>query len=187
MKKYVLPKLLSALRCAVLALGTFSAFSMAQTTPANTSVGAPKPAPVEINIVDKKATAETRSLFAFLQQQRQRSIMFGHQHETTQGLTITATDGTQSDTFNAVGDFAAVYGWDTLSIVTPKQEGDVVAQIKKAYARGGIITVSSHFDNPKTDKKKGEGMTGTAWDQTPAVIESLPGGAYNDVYKGYLN
>lgn len=30
-------------------------------------------------------------------------------------------------------------------------------------------------------------MTGTAWDQTPAVVESLPGGAFNEVYKGYLN
>ncbi|PUA29186.1 MAG: beta-mannosidase [Cellvibrio sp. 79] len=183
MKKYLLPKLLSALVCCSV-LGTFSVSSIAQV---NTPVASQKTDAIEINIVDKKATAETRSLFAFLQQQRKRSIMFGHQHETTQGLTITSTDGTQSDTFNAVDDFAAVYGWDTLSIITPKQEGDVVAQIKKAYARGGIITVSSHFDNPKTDQKKGEGMTGTAWDQTPAVVESLPGGAYNDVYKGYLN
>lgn len=144
-------------------------------------------APVEISIVDKNATVETRSLFAFMQQQRKQSIMFGHQHETTQGLTITTTDGTQSDTFNAVGDFAAVYGWDTLSIVSPKQEGDVVEQIKKAYARGGIITISSHFDNPITDTKKGTGSVGTSWDTTPAVVESLPGGAYHHVYNGYLD
>mgnify|MGYP003145566267 CR=1 FL=1 len=142
---------------------------------------------VDINIVDKKATAETRSLFAFMQQERKESIMFGHQHETTQGLTITATDGTQSDTFNAVGDFAAVYGWDTLSIVAPKLEGDVVEQIKKAYARGGIITVSSHFDNPLTDKQKGVWPVGTSWDTTPAVVAALPGGEANVVYKAYLD
>lgn len=146
-----------------------------------------KPAAVEINIVDKQATFETRSLFAFMQAQRKQSIMFGHQHETTQGLTITSTDGTQSDTFNAVGDFAAVYGWDTLSIVTPKQEGDVVAQIKKAYARGGIITVSSHFDNPITDKQKGVWPVGTSWDKTPAVVAALPGGEFNSIYNGYLD
>lgn len=144
-------------------------------------------AAVEIDIVDKQATAETRSLFAFMQQERKESIMFGHQHETTQGLTITATDGTQSDTFNAVGDFAAVYGWDTLSIVAPKSEGDVVEQIKKAYARGGIITVSSHFDNPITDKQKGEWPVGTSWDKTPAVVAALPGGEFNSVYNGYLD
>lgn len=144
-------------------------------------------AAIEIDIVDKQATAETRSLFAFMQQERKESIMFGHQHETTQGLTITATDGTQSDTFNAVGDFAAVYGWDTLSIVAPKSEGDVVEQIKKAYARGGIITVSSHFDNPITDKQKGVWPVGTSWDKTPAVVASLPGGEFNSVYNGYLD
>jgi len=146
-----------------------------------------KSAAVAINIVDKNATFETRSLFAFMQTQRKESIMFGHQHETTQGLTLTSTDGTQSDTFNAVGDFAAVYGWDTLSIVAPKSEGDVVEQIKKAYARGGIITVSSHFDNPITDKQKGVWPIGTSWDNTTAVVASLPGGEFNTVYNGYLD
>lgn len=144
-------------------------------------------AAVEVSLVDKQATAETRSLFAFMQTQRKQSIMFGHQHDTTQGLTITTTDGTQSDTFNAVGDFAAVYGWDTLSIVSPKMEGNVVEQVKKAYARGGIITVSSHFDNPLTDQQKGEWPAGTSWDKTPAVVAALPGGEANAVYNGYLD
>lgn len=159
--------------------------------PAPTTIKLPdtvqQTAPFAINIVDKHASLETRSLFAFMQEQRKQSIMFGHQHETTQGLTISTTDGTESDTYNVVGDFAAVYGWDTLSIVAPASEGDVVPQIRKAYARGGIITVSSHFDNPKTDAKKGAWPTGTAWDKTPAVVDALPGGAYNAVYNGYLD
>lgn len=147
---------------------------------------------VAVQLVDSKATAETRSLFAFLQQQRNKAILFGHQHETTQGITISSTDGSQSDTFNAVGDFAAVYGWDTLSIVAPKEEGDIVEQVKKAYARGGIITVSTHLDNPKTAHPregfldKGQ-IKGTSWDTTPAVVESLPGGEFNSVLNGYLD
>lgn len=147
---------------------------------------------VAVKLVDSKATAETRSLFAFLQQQRNKAILFGHQHETTQGITISSTDGSQSDTFNAVGDFAAVYGWDTLSIVAPKEEGDIVEQVKKAYARGGIITVSTHLDNPKTAHPreglldKGQ-MKGTSWDTTPAVVESLPGGEFNATLNGYLD
>lgn len=143
--------------------------------------------PVEINIVTKNATPETRSLFAFLKSNRQKAIMFGHQHETTQGLTIKKTDGTESDTFNAVGDFAAVYGWDSLSIVAPRSEGDVVPQIKKAYARGGIITISAHLNNPKTDIEKGPWPTGTAWDNRAAVKDALPGGAYNKVFNAYLD
>lgn len=143
--------------------------------------------PIEINIVTKNATPETRSLFAFLKTNRQKAIMFGHQHETTQGLTIKKTDGTESDTFNAVGDFAAVYGWDSLSIVSPRPEGDVVPQIKKAYARGGIITISAHLNNPKTDTEKGPWPIGTAWDKRPAVKDALPGGAYNKVLNNYLD
>ena len=148
---------------------------------------APKADVVEVNIVTKNATPETRSLFAFLKTNREKAIMFGHQHETTQGLTIKKTDGTESDTYNSVGDFAAVYGWDSLSIVAPRPEGDVVPQIKKAYANGGIITISAHLNNPKTDTEKGPWPTGTAWDKRPAVKDALPGGAYNKVLNNYLD
>lgn len=145
--------------------------------------------PVVVNLVNKNATPETRSLFAFMREQAKTSIMFGHQHETTQGLTIQSTDGTQSDTFNAVGDFAAVYGWDTLSIITPKQEGDIVEPVKKAYARGGIISVSTHPDNPLTDqqKKPDNWPVGTSWDKTPAVVAALPDGEAHTTYVGYLD
>lgn len=137
--------------------------------------------------VDAQATAETRALFTYLRAQMGEGILFGHQHETTQGLTIDTTDGTQSDTYNAVGDFAAVYGWDTLSIVEPKIEGGVVEQAVKAFERGGIITVSTHLDNPLTDDQKGEFPVGTSWDTTPAVEAALPGGEAHLVYKGYLD
>jgi mannan endo-1,4-beta-mannosidase len=196
MEKFFIPTSISVLvRSSVFAMVVFAFAGCDKSTETSTPASADfeqssiekDVAPVEINIVNKHATAETRSLFAFMLEQRKKSIMFGHQHETTQGLTITSIDGTQSDTFNAVGDFAAVYGWDTLSIVAPKVEGDVVEQIKKAYARGGIITVSSHFDNPITDKQKGEWPVGTSWDTTAAVVAALPGGEFNGVYNSYLD
>lgn len=145
--------------------------------------------PVPVSLVTENATPETRSLFAFLKEQTDKPILFGHQHETTQGLTIQTTDGTQSDTFNAVGDFAAVYGWDTLSIIAPKIEGDIVEQARKAYARGGIITVSTHPDNPLTEQQKAPDNwpVGTSWDQTAAVVAALPGGEAHDTYVGYLD
>lgn len=157
-------------------------------TPSETSETT-RPHPVVVKLVNNNATPETRSLFAFMRAQAGRSIMFGHQHETTQGLTIQTTDGSESDTLNAVGDFAAVYGWDTLSIIAPKPEGDIVEPVKKAYARGGIITVSTHPDNPLTDaqKKPGNWPVGTSWDKTPAVVASLPGGEAHATYVGYLD
>ncbi len=183
MKKSTLQKCYSALKVNALA-AAFTLLSIHSVSAAETVTKADS---IEINIVTKNATAETRSLFAFLKTNREQAIMFGHQHETTQGLTIKKTDGTESDTFNAVGDFAAVYGWDSLSIVAPKPEGDVVPQIKKAYARGGIITISAHLNNPKTDTEKGPWPTGTSWDKRAAVKEALPGGAYNKVLNNYLD
>ena len=142
--------------------------------------------PAEVNLVNKNATTETRSLFAYLQQRHANAILFGHQHETTQGLTIKKLDGTESDTFNAVGDYAAVYGWDTLSIVSPRQEGNIDDALKKAYERGGIITISTHFDNPKT-QRDGKWPNGTSWDKTAAVVDALPGGSANKIYNSYLD
>ncbi|WP_051235135.1 glycosyl hydrolase [Marinimicrobium agarilyticum] len=145
------------------------------------------PSPEALAPADPAATTQTRALFHFLRRQMGRGILFGHQHETTQGLTIDTTDGTQSDTDNAVGDFAAVYGWDTLSIVAPKIEGDITEQAIKAYERGGIITISTHLDNPLTEAQKGTFPTGTSWDTTPAVEAALPGGEAHEVYTGYLD
>lgn len=159
------------------------------TTENSASLPSAAPISVAAATTDPQATAETRSLFAFLRAQSGNGIIFGHQHETTQGLTITTTDGTQSDTFNAVGDFAGLYGWDTLSIISPRIEGEVLEQVRMAHSRGGIITISTHPDNPLTDKQKAPDNwpTGTSWDRTPAVVASMPGGEAHETYRGYLD
>lgn len=145
-------------------------------------------------MVDKNATAETQALFTYLRAQQGKGILFGHQHETTQGLTIKSIDGDESDTFNSVGDFAAVYGWDTLSIIEPRIEEEILEPVKRAYARGGIVTISTHPDNPITRDQRGRDPSatswepaGTSWDTTPAVAVSLPGGEYHHVLLSYLD
>ncbi|MER2491795.1 glycosyl hydrolase [Catenovulum sediminis] len=131
-----------------------------------------EPTPPQINLVDPQATAETRALFAFLKQTNEDAIMFGHQHETTQGLTILdRSSGLESDTVNAVGDFAAVYGWDYLSIVGDEESID--EHVKLAYDRNGIITISAHFPKP---------IEGTG-----IVNQLLPGQAGNDEYIAILD
>ncbi|RYG32040.1 MAG: beta-mannosidase, partial [Chitinophagaceae bacterium] len=169
-------KILSAPLCALLLItgaGVFQSASAATPVP-------PPPPPPGNQIVDEKASGETAALFNYLRKTSGKGMLFGHQHETTQGLTITNQASlNQSDTKSAVGDYAAVYGWDSLSIIGSKPEGDVVDHIKAAYRRGGIITISAHLDNPKTG--------GTAWDKTPGVENALPGGEKNAVYNAYLD
>ena len=134
----------------------------------------------KINLVDPDATDKTASLFKYLQEVSSTQLLFGHQHETTQGLTIVDnTSGQESDTKNAVGDYAAVYGWDTLSIVGSQSEGDIGIHVKEAYKRNGIITISTHLPNPTSG--------GDSWDTTRAVEHALPGGKDHEVFKGHLD
>lgn len=149
------------------------------------------PADATVSIVDTDATAETRSLFSYLDDVRGDGILFGHQHSTSFGLTTGPTDGTTSDVKNVTGDFPAVFGWDTLIIEGKERPG--VAEntrdqniavfadyIAKADAIGGINTVSAHIENFVT----GGSFYDTSGDTLRAV---LPGGSHHADLVAYLD
>ncbi|MDR6722962.1 mannan endo-1,4-beta-mannosidase [Paenibacillus amylolyticus] len=144
-----------------------------------------------VKLVDEQASPATKSLFAYLNNVRGEAILFGQQHATTEGVTITANDGTQSDVFNDVGAFPAVFGWDTLSLegnekpgsldVSPEENtAKLAAVMKKAYERGGIVTLSAHMKNF---------VTGNDFYDTSGSVVShiLPGGDKNAEYNIYLD
>lgn len=144
-----------------------------------------------VNLVDPKATDKTRSLFAYLNGIRGKAILFGHQHETTEGITVTKQDGTQSDVKNDVGAYSAVYGWDTLSLEGKEKPGAVgntdtqnrdalVKVMKQAYDRGGILALSSHMPNFAT----GGGFYDTGGN---VVSHILPGGDKNAEFNRFLD
>lgn len=111
-----------------------------------------------------------------------------------EGLTLTQegsrTGSKESDVKNAVGDYPAVFGWDTLSIdghEKPGVEGDVQKSIqnlstsmKTAHELGGILTLSTHPYNFVTggDFKDTSGNV---------VAEILPGGRYNEKFNAWLD
>ncbi|WP_246062914.1 glycosyl hydrolase [Paenibacillus ehimensis] len=143
------------------------------------------------NLVDKHATAETRSLFAYLKDIRGKEILFGQQHATTEGLSITAKDGTQSDVLNAVGDLPGLFGWDTLSLEGHEKPGaggapmgqnrdKLIAVMKLAYKEGGVLTLSSHMPNFVTG--------GSFYDTKGNVLSHiLPGGDKNSDFNRFLD
>lgn len=166
-----------------------SASSIAQTNESNTVPTPQKPiistegfSNKEVNLVDQHATKQTKSLFGYLQGVRGKAILFGHMDDTTEGATITTRDGTQSDVKNAVGDFPAVYGWDTGDIgqSTKAEREALIDVMKKAYQRGGIVTLSSHMPNFVTGND--------FYDNSGYVVSHiLPGGDKNQEFNHYLD
>lgn len=134
-------------------------------------------------LVDTLATPETVALYANLKGVSSQGVLFGHQDDTAYGIGWWAEPG-RSDVKAVVGDYPAVYGWDLGDIHQQANLDGVnflqmIDWIKAAYARGGVITISMHLDNPVTG--------GNAWDNTPAVPSILPGGSHHGQYLSTLD
>ncbi|AYF98177.1 glycosyl hydrolase [Protaetiibacter intestinalis] len=147
------------------------------------------PAPTEVAIADTGATAETRSLFAYLRDQQGQGVLFGQQHATD--YKVGTGTATPSDVQDVTGDLPAVFGFDTLTIDggerpgvssnTPEQNADLLgAAFVAADAEGAIPTLSAHMRNFITG--------GNYADLTGRVVASiLPGGDHNADFRAYLD
>lgn len=136
----------------------------------------------EIAIVDKNATAKTRSLFEYLKDVGQDYLLFGHQNAMHNGLTIQKTDGTESDAKNAVGAHPAVIGIDGLSIVGGGESGyaQSLEIAKNADKSGCIITLCMHMPNFTTGSNFYSISEG-------AIADVLPGGKSHQTFLEYLD
>ncbi|MBF4508000.1 beta-mannosidase [Flavobacterium sp. JLP] len=130
-----------------------------------------------LSLSDKKATAETVSLYKKLNQLTQKGYLFGHQDDLAYGVNWKYENG-RSDIKDVVGDYPAVYGWDIAGLEKDDKKNidgipfDKMKQyIEEANERGGICTISWHFDNPATGKN--------AWDNTPNAIKTVLLGGQN--------
>lgn len=135
---------------------------------------------------DKLATKESVALYQNLHKLSKKHTMFGHQDDLAYGANWKYVPG-RSDIKDVVNDFPAVYGWDISGL-----ESDAVNNIdgvpfkkmreyiKDGYKRGGVITISWHFNNPLSG--------GSSWDTTKnAVASILPGGTKHELYKNWLD
>lgn len=139
-----------------------------------------------LSLSDKKATLETVSLYKKLKRLTQKGFLFGHQDDLAYGVKWKYENG-RSDIKDVVGDYPAVYGWDIAGL----EKGDInnidgvpFAKMKQyiieAHERGGISTISWHFDNPATGKN--------AWDNTPNAVKTiLPGAENHQKYLSWLD
>jgi mannan endo-1,4-beta-mannosidase len=137
-------------------------------------------------LCDKNATEETIILYKNLEKAAQKGFMFGHQDDLAYGVNWKYEPG-RSDVRDVTGDYPAVYGWDLGGLEKKSDKNidgipfDKMRQfIIDGKKRGGVITISWHFDNPLTGKN--------AWDTTPKSLESvLPGGVAHEKFKSWLD
>ena len=138
-------------------------------------------------LIDLDATKETKALFKNLKQLSEKHILFGHQHATEYGHGWSGEEG-RSDVKSVTGSHPAVIGVDFsgLSGVPENSIQYTKKQLQKTiadtYDRGGVITVSWHFNNPVSS-------TNFYWNDStasPAVKHIIPGGSHHDKYKEIL-
>ena len=172
-----------------------------QETPASTTSSSESTATGQnsetrlLAMTDDQASQETKELYAYLKDlNKKQDILFGQQHALDEGVTLTSegsrAGSTDSDVKNAVGDYPAVFGWDTLSLDgyekpgvsgDPKQSiANLTHSMKTAHQLGGIITMSTHPHNF---------VTGGDFNDTSGnvVQEILPGGSKNNQFNQWLD
>ena len=143
--------------------------------------------PVTAQPIDKKATRETKHLYAGLKGMLSKGILFGHQDDLAYGVNWKYQPG-RSDVKEVSAQYPAMYGWELGGLETDMPANLDTVPFKKikqyihdAYQRGGVSTISWHLNNPLTGK--------SAWDPAPAgsVASALPGGEKNKLYTAWLD
>ena len=140
-----------------------------------------------IKPIDKKATKETKALYANLKKLSENNILFGHQHATQYGHGWYGDDN-RSDVKSITGSHPGVIGVDFSGLygsseeVVEKQKLSLIKYISEAYNRGGVITAAWHFNNPVS-------KTNFYWNDSNAVAavkNIVPGGSHHQKYKSIL-
>lgn len=137
--------------------------------------------------IDKKATPETKALFKNLHKLSDNHTLFGHHNATEYGHGWVG-DKDRSDVKSVCGSHPAVIGIDVSGFSglpknsIEKNKEDLRINVTDTYKRGGVTTISWHFNNPVS-------RGGFYWIDTvskPAVKYIIPGGEAHDIYKEIL-
>lgn len=141
----------------------------------------------KIRLVDRHATKETKALAFNLNKLSKKYILFGHQHATEYGHGWSG-DQDRSDVKSVTGSHPAVIGVDFSGLsgrpdeAIEKEKEQLRKIITQTYNRGGVVTVSWHFNNPVSPG-------GFYWVDSvskPAVKYIIPGGSFHEGYKAIL-
>lgn len=129
-------------------------------------------------LIDKQATPETRALYQNMYRLSGKGFMFGHHDADAYGV-LWKEEAGRSDVKDVCGSHPAVHGFDLGAIGKASNIDNVSFENMRqwvigAYQRGGLSTLSWHYDNPVSG--------GNSWDKTPAVKDILPGGPAHEKF-----
>ena len=121
---------------------------------------------IQLNIVDKNATPETKALYSQLWKIQDKGFMYGHHDDLIYGRDWYNQPG-GSDTKAVCGDYPAVFSMDFAEVMDDRYINNTdnpIRQrtIKEARARGEVIIGCCHLNNPLTN--------GDAWDNTNNTV-----------------
>ncbi|WP_051336404.1 glycoside hydrolase family 26 protein [Aquimarina latercula] len=134
-------------------------------------------------LVDSNAKSQVHTLYNKIKSITKKGYAFGHQDATAYGIGWKNNGSIYKSDVNLVaGDFPGVYGFDIGHIETKQPHNLDTVDFKlmkklilKAHKDNGIITLSWHPNNPKTNK--------SSWDTTSTVKDILKGGILHSKYK----
>ena len=141
----------------------------------------------EVQLADKNATQETKTLHQRLHNRLKEGIMLGHQDDLAYGVGWYKVPN-KSDVKEVSGNYPAIFGWElgALERNSPYNLDSVYFSDMKEYAKqvhemGGINTFSWHADNIVTGN--------SAWDckQDSVVSTCLPGGSNHARFLSWLD
>ena len=135
---------------------------------------------VDLNLVDKKSTKQTRYLFLNMETIAESSLMFGMHDATGYGVGWSG-DNDRSDIFDIVGDYPAIFSEDINQIQNNRDIEGVKYRLSSAYNGGGIITMCWHQYDPD-----GRGFYKEDVNNERIVATILPGGSRHEQYKTLL-
>lgn len=137
---------------------------------------------VATNLIDSKASKQTRYLHANLKNGMGNSFLYGMHHSTGYGVGW-KDDDDRSDVKDVCGDYPAIHGEDLSDVLQDVRLLERIQyRIKKTYKRGGVITMSWHqndYDNRScySDQVNYEKI----------VANILPGGLRHEDYVAKLD